>query len=837
MLQEEAQILEGLRRDAGQSAAAFDGAEMSLLQGAQADLESPAYAAVKSRLVRIRGADARVRFVYLFRSLPETGTVIFLADSEPEVADAISLPGDVYVEAATSPGLQSILKNGAPSTEGPIEDRLGTWVTAYALVARDAAGNVREVLGVNLAAGDWWQRIWLNGLESTISFWLVLGLPWAGFLILRRASEQRAAIRNLSEAFEQSHTAVMIIDLGGYIEYANQGFCRQVGYSRRELIGRLCHNFLLKTAPVEIAGEMTAVTRGRQDWVGKWECLRRDGSTYPVRATITVVRNRQNQPSCLVAIYVDQSEERNNEMVLRDAKEQAEAGNRAKSHFLATMSHEVRTPLNGIVGFTNLLLETPLSSEQREYMRTIRSSGEALIQLTNDILDFARIESGKLKLELQPCDPSECIEDALDLMAARASEKNLELLHWVNDGVPRYVQTDSGRLRQVLINLVNNAVKFTEQGDVSVTLSATQYREPTAELPAGWELTFAVADTGIGIDADKYGALFRPFSQLEDSMTRRHGGAGLGLAISRNLVGLMDGQIDLQSKPGAGSTFTFSIKADEVALDLEIPQAPTHEITGLRLAVIGAEGKLREEIVRLAKRWGAKVTKTTCSALPDLGWDVGLIDLSDQDASSLAKPSTVPPDLPREKLVALVPLALSAEVRTALRPHFRLLVNKPAHHEALRVALATSTAARPTRIPFSSPNSFDLRVLLVEDNAVNQLLMQKVLSLLGCRWAVAENGRVAVDELSRADYDVVLMDLHMPVMNGLTAIDAIRAGESGERMRQVWIAALTADAQTEQKERVMKAGANDYLVKPVRVGDLDRMLHRFLATRDGADPV
>ena len=768
-----------------------------------------------------------MRFVYIFRATP--AGVIFLADSEPFNSEDISLPGDDYPEGANSPGLQSILKSGLPTTEGPIADSFGTWVTGYAVVSRDAAGSVSEVVGIDMQAGDWWAQIFNAGLRTAVSIWALLGLPLLGWILFHRQREQLEVIRNLSEAIEQSHAAVLIIDLKSRIEYANRQFCDQVGYSRRELVGHSWEEYLHQTAPAAVSAELIASVRADRNWTGEWRNIRKDYSTYPVRGVFKTVRTRRDEVSCYVMVYEDQTEMRANETMLRESRDRAEAGDRAKSQFLATMSHEVRTPLNGIVGFTNLLLETSLSAEQHEYMETIRSSGEALIQLTDDILDFARIESGNLKLDYQPCDPRESVEEALDLLASRAGTKRVELLHWVDESVPEFVRTDPGRLRQVLINLVNNAVKFTEVGEIAVTLSAARISAATDTNAAMWELKYTVRDTGIGIEKKKYDRLFRPFSQVEDSSTRRYGGTGLGLAISRNLVELMGGEISLESEIEVGSTFTFTIKAEEVTADPSIARLAPPNISGMRLAIVALPGSLRTELARLGERWGAQVMKMSQEGLSSATWDTALVDLPDGQAADLSLLEEARRGMPREKMIALVSLGLPPEIRTALRPHFRMLINKPAHHSALRAALGATSSRRVLR-PVISENSFDLRVLLVEDNPVNQRLMQKVLANLGCTWTVAENGKMALDELKRVDYHVVLMDLHMPVMDGATAIGAIRDGQVGENMRGVWIAALTADARPEQKKKVREAGANDYLVKPVRVTELRKMFERYVAT-------
>ncbi|HRJ48620.1 MAG TPA: ATP-binding protein, partial [Opitutaceae bacterium] len=545
-----------LLRDAQAAVAGFEAAELAQLTGTAADIGTPAYERLKERLMRYRRLDAMVRFVYLFRPLPEEGRVIFLADSEPENSGDISLPGEEYAEAKTSPGLQSILRDGIPAAEGPLADGYGVWVTGYAAVTDDA-GAVHGILGIDISARDWNRRLWFGAVRAAFYVWFLLGLPLAGWLINRRQHAQREVIRNLFEAMEQSPSAVMIVDLESRIEYANAGLCRQLGYARRELIARPWRDFKSPHLPDQALGELVGTVRAGGTWSGEWLQLRRDGSSYPVRASISPVKRRNGELACFVAVFEDMTAVKQNEDVLREALGRAEAGDRAKSQFLATMSHEVRTPLNGIVGFTNLLLDTPLTSEQKEYLQTIHLSAEAMIQLTSDMLDFARIESGKFRLELQPCDPRECLEDALDLLAGRAAEKNLELLHWVEDDVPAQVRTDPGRLRQVLTNLIGNAVKFTASGEVEVTLAARS-------VGADWELDFMVRDTGPGIAPEQQQLLFKPFTQIDSASTRQHGGTGLGLAICRNLVQMMGGRISVESRPGQGSTFRFTISATAI---------------------------------------------------------------------------------------------------------------------------------------------------------------------------------------------------------------------------------------------------------------------------------
>jgi len=837
------QILAGLIEDAQRCAAAFEPTSLRELTGARDDLANPNYVNLKRRLARLKAVNFQVRSVYLVRFVPETGKVVYLGDSAAPGAREESLPGDEFGQAALSSGLQDIIRTGLPAAEPPRRDEFGRWMSGYALVDEAPATKdgvtLKIILGLDRDAIDWNRTVWLAGLQWTLGVWLLLGLPLVAYRVTRRQLDQREAIRNLSEAMEQSHSALMIVDLENCIEYVNRGVCQQTGYTRRELIGRNWRDFQVAGTPAETLADLVSSVRSGHPWQGEWFNRRKDGAIYPVRGVVTPVRRRDGTLACFIAVLDDMTEIKRTETELREARDLAQAGDRAKGQFLATMSHEVRTPLNGIVGFTSLLLETPLTSEQREYVQTIRAGGEALIQLTGDILDFARIESGKLKLEPIACDPREWIEEAFDLLAAQAAEKKLELLHWADDSVPASVVADGGRLRQVLVNLLGNAVKFTREGEVEVTVrarpdfaaaaaAATDPAAPPSHLGV-CRLEFSIRDTGIGIPADQHPKLFKPFTQLDASSTRKFGGTGLGLAISQNLVQLMGGEITVVSEPGRGSTFSFFVRVPVAALP---PPAP--DLGGLRLALIAPAGPTRRELARLAARWRAQLIEVDePAALADKIWDTALVTLDEAAARALAgQPASAV--LQSARTFALVPVTLPTELRAALRAHFRLLVNQPVRHGTL-LALLSGVRTAPV-LTSPPPAHFGLQVLLVEDNAVNQRLVQRILSNLGCKWTVAGNGRIAVEELARGavDYDFVLMDLHMPEMDGLTAIEEIRAGKAGPRAAALWITVLTADARDSQRERAYAAGVNDYLIKPLRLPDLEASLRHFRDARDKA---
>jgi PAS domain S-box-containing protein len=820
------EIRAGLLQDARRSTVAFDPAVLAQLQGARSDLATPAYAQVKSRLRMLKAIDPRVRYVYLFRLRPETGKVVFLGDSTDPGASDESLPGDEYKEAPQSPGLQNILRRNRPATEGPLTDEFGTWITAYApvgLADPSAGSGVADVVGLDMDAAGWRRELWQAAFEGAMFVWLALGLPLIAWFVARRQLEQRHVIRNLSEAVEQSHSAILIVGLDGRIEFANRGLSDQVGFDREALIGRKWSDFREIDPGGDSMTELATAMQSGEAWEGEWVSRRQDGTAYPVRGVVTPVRRRDGALACFVVVFDDATEAKDREAELREARDLAQAGDRAKGQFLATMSHEVRTPLNGIVGFTSLLLDTPLTTEQREYVQTIRMSTEALIQLTGDILDFARIESGKLKLDPLTCDPRECVEDALDLLAPKADAKRIELLHRVGDDVPAAVLADGGRLRQVLANLIGNGIKFTDRGEVEVSLRRVPLAEEQA--PGAMEaclLEFAVRDTGIGIAPEHHPKLFRAFSQVDDSTTRRYGGTGLGLAICRNLVELMGGAIGLESAPGRGSVFRFTIRAQVAA---RVP--PARNLAGLRLGLVVPTPGLRREIADLVRGWRAEVIEAESpDRISASEADIVLVEVGEDAARALAARPAPLYGLPSDRLFGLVPITLSNELRTGLRAHFRVLVNKPLHHDGFFALLAGSMGGMPAPRPAAR---FGFRVLVVDDDPVNQLLVERVLAGLGCTTTLAESGPEALELLRQRseEFDLMLMDVHMPRMDGIAALREIRAGRAGAQVQSLWIIALTADARPEQRARGMAEGLNDYLTKPLKPADLEVALRTF----------
>lgn len=685
-----------LEADARRCALAFQPAEVRSLAGERSDERTPVFAAVKQRLVDLRAVHPNVRFVSLFRYLPERGRVVYLADSEPIGAREESRPGDVFPEAFRMPGLRTLLRTGQTTTEGPVKDSFGEWMTGYSLIgAAGAPDAVKEFVALDISAEDWQGGLVEAGLRGALYVWLLLGMPLAAYLFTRRFAAQTAMIDKLSGAVEESDSAVLVADPHGRIEYVNGGLCQQTGYARHEVVGRLWRELLSEETPETLIVDIETRLDSRRSWSGGLAGRRKNGELYPARGTVSPVHGKGGRIAGFIAVLTDATELQRQEEALRREKERAEAGDKAKGVFLATMSHEVRTPLNGVVGFTNLLLGTSLTPEQREYVQTIRTSSEALVQLTGDIMDYTRIESGGLQLDAIPCDVRASIENVLDILAGRAAEGRLELLHEVDTDVPALVMIDAGRLRQVLVNLVGNALKFTPAGEVGVTArlltgkvnSLAPFGGESLDAPdqlvaefddGGLTLEFAIRDTGIGIARENRPKLFQAFSQLDSSSVRRYGGAGLGLVICRNLVRMMGGEIRLESSVGRGSTFYFTVRCRPSPEKLPEPAS----LGGLKVAVVTRHDSLRRELSRELAVAGAAVVPLDGAALNTGLWQLAVVDC---DADFLRKERE---RIQSEKwrgprMIGLVHVGLSSDARQSLRPHFRMLLNKPIHHRTL----------------------------------------------------------------------------------------------------------------------------------------------------------
>ncbi|GAB5533901.1 MAG: hypothetical protein Rubg2KO_01500 [Rubricoccaceae bacterium] len=686
------------------------------------------------------------------------------------------------------------------------------------------------------------------GSYITTVILLVIGIGGAGIFrvhTLKEIEDRETLTRTILDAIPDQ---IYAIDGGGRTVVRNLASARHVGFEApEETVGKTVH-------------ELIGGADGDRIWNAQMETLQtgepvfnrvvqstHDGDPVSTLITRVPLKDAEGRITGLAGVLRDVTAQKKAEADLMEAKDAAEAATLAKSEFLANMSHEIRTPMNGVIGMTSLLMGTSLDSEQRDFVDTIRASGDALLTIINDILDFSKIEAGMLDLEEHPFDLRQAVESALDLVAQSAADKYVEMAYIIEDGVPSSVIGDVTRVRQVLVNLLSNAVKFTSEGSVCVRVHAMP---SDAAEGARTQLAFAVEDTGIGIAPEKLDTVFESFSQADSSTTRQFGGTGLGLTICTHLVEMMGGNISVESVLGEGSTFRFTVSVRVAASERRVfLQSEQPVLQGRRVLIIDDNTVNREILTRLAECWNmipdaveggriglAAVDRARQAARP---YDVVLLDMQmpDMDGIAVAEALNERSDSPVVVMLtsinrdaALRESAEAAGVHSVLykptKPNqlydvlIQVFGDKPAPPEAGPMAWI----ARPREDRQLEEEVSSLRILLAEDNLVNQKVAVRMLDRLGYRVDVVANGVEALEAVRRQCYDLVLMDIQMPEMDGLEATRQIRM--SGGDMSQPYIIALTANAMEGDREACLAAGVDAYVPKPVGIQDLGAAIEK-----------
>ncbi|MGA8234568.1 MAG: response regulator, partial [Candidatus Acidiferrales bacterium] len=664
----------------------------------------------------------------------------------------------------------------------------------------------------------------------------------------KRAEETLSGERRLLRTLiDNMPDYIYVKDRGSRFVLANRAVAGLVGVQNpNDLLGKTDYDYFPQDFAAVFFSDEQAIIQSGQPMVNREErAVDAEGNAKWLLTSKVPWRDPHGQTIGIIGIGRDITQHKRAGDVLREAKEAAEAANRAKSEFLANMSHEIRTPMNGIMGMTELVLDTELDPEQREYLNLAKMSADSLLSLINDILDYSKIEAGKLKIDAIDFNLADSVGNTMKTLSLRAHQKGLELAFEIGPEVPYALVGDPGRLRQVIVNLVGNAIKFTEHGEVVLHAQV----ETRTEGEIG--LHFTVTDTGIGVPVEKETAIFEAFNQADGSMTRKYGGTGLGLTISSRLVKLMGGRIWVESEPGKGSQFHFTARfvLQKAPTRVLVPRDPS-TLRGLRVLVVDDNATTRQILVKMLESWhmnpravdGGANAITALREDERLGRSFPLILLDAQmpemDGFALAESIQNNPGWGPATVMMLSSAGLRGDAVRCREIGVSAYLTKPIRQSELLDAIVTALATRPTtNLPSSlvtrhslRENRTQVRILLVEDNAVNQLVVLRILEKQGHAVTIAADGKKALAALGKDSYDLVLMDIQMPEMNGWEATRAIRESEkaTGEHIP---IAAMTAHAMKGDEERCIAAGMDDYLTKPIHTPELLALIGKIGSRR------
>ena len=659
--------------------------------------------------------------------------------------------------------------------------------------------------------------------------------------LIASLGESETNNRRLAAIVKQSSEAIWTRDLSGRITTWNAGAAVLFGYTAEEAIGQRI-NVDKSTSAEEEANRLERLKLG-ETFSYETRAETRSGREIDIEVAAAPLHDENSSVVGKICVAHDVTERKRAEAELSAARLAAEAANQAKSSFLAKMSHEIRTPMNGVLGMTELLLETGLTATQRRFAETVQRSGKSLLAIINDILDFSKIEAGKLDLEHIDFDLRQTIEDTIELLAERAQSKELELACNLPVNLASRVKGDPLRLGQVLTNLVGNAIKFTEEGEVAVSLSI---REESTDAVM---LRFEVTDTGPGISKEAQGRIFENFSQADGSTTRKHGGTGLGLAISKQLVEMMGGEMRVESTPGVGSTFWFEVSFQKCASEASEEPLFRNKLEGVRALVVARNATTRGTINAQMTNWGMKnrsvetadqaMAQLTTAAARGTPYGIVIVDsaMSGEAAIDLTRKIKSDPALSDARIIMLMPVGRHGDVRGARKAGVLLCLSKPVRQSALYNGLLTAVTGNGEAVADFAPAEAAKpaakrenrgKLLLAEDNAVNQQVALAILKIEGFQVTVAKSGVEAVDAFQKSSFDLILMDCHMPEMDGFEATRNIREMQKHGNLKRIPIIALTANAMQQDRDECLNAGMDDHLSKPYTRLQMRAMLDRWL---------